>query len=95
MRIHHEPGAWQEAMALVRGVYRATESLSAFEQYGLAPQLRRAEVSIPSNIAEGAAREGTKGFAQFPVMACGSMGELETQLPIAEDLGCLRQRSLS
>ncbi|MBC7344805.1 MAG: four helix bundle protein, partial [Clostridia bacterium] len=83
MRVHHELKAWQEAMALVREVYQATASFPAFEQYGLASQLRRAAVSIPSNIAEGAARESAKEFAQFLTMARGSLSELETQILIA------------
>ena len=93
--MHHELRAWQEAMALVRDVYRATESFPAFEQYGLASQLRRAAVSIPSNIAEGAARESTREFTQFLVMARGSLSELETQLLIAKDLGYLPEASVA
>ena len=89
MRKHHELRAWQEAMTLVREVYQATGSFPASEQYGLTSQLRRAAVSVPSNIAEGAARESTKEFAQFLIMARGSLSELETQLLIAKELGYL------
>ena len=84
MRNHHELRAWQETMTLVREVYQATGSFSASEQYGLTSQLRRAAVSVPSNIAEGAAPESTKEFAQFLIMARGSLSELETQLLIAK-----------
>jgi len=76
-------------MTLVREVYQATGKFPASEQYGLTSQLRRAAVSVPSNIAEGAARESTKEFAQFLIMARGSLSELETQLLIAKDLGYL------
>ena len=89
MRVHHHLKAWQEAMALVKEIYRTTEHFPASERYGLVSQLRRAAVSVPSNIAEGAARESTKEFAQFLVVARGSLSELETQLLLARDLGYL------
>lgn len=77
---------WQEAMNLVVGVYRITERLPATERFGLCQQLRRAAVSIPSNIAEGAGRHSDKDFIRFLNIANGSLLEVETQLLIALQL---------
>lgn len=70
---------WQKAMALAEQVYAVTAELPPEERYGLMSQLRRAVVSIPSNIAEGHARESTKEFSRFLAIARGSLAELETQ----------------
>jgi hypothetical protein len=64
-RVHHDLKAWQEAMSLVKMIYESTNSFPAEENFGLKSQIRRAAVSIPSNIAEGAARTGSKEFLQF------------------------------
>src|ERR1700752_3676489 len=88
-RPHHKLLAWTEAMALVRVVYEATCSFPKQETYGLAAQLRHAAVSVPSNLAEGAARNSRKEFHYFLGIARGSLSELETQLLIAVDLGYL------
>jgi len=77
---------WQEAMDLVAGVYRVTERLPVTERFGLCQQLRRAAVSIPSNIAEGAGRHSDKEFIRFLNIANGSLLEAETQLLIALQL---------
>ena len=77
-------------MALVKHVYQLTNEFPATEAYGLASQMGRAAVSIPSNIAEGAARAGAKEFGQFLNVAKGSLSELETQILIAKDLGYIR-----
>ncbi|MBM3358540.1 MAG: four helix bundle protein [Betaproteobacteria bacterium] len=92
-RPHYKLDAWKEAMALVSAVYRATQGFPREEIYGLSSQLRRSAVSIPSNIAEGAARQGPKEFGQFLSVAMGSTGELETQLLIAVDLGYLPENA--
>ena len=84
--IHHNLLAWKESMKLVGDVYQLTQSFPREELYGLTNQIRRAAVSIPSNIAEGAARTGQKEFVQFLNIAKGSLSELETQLLIAQDL---------
>jgi four helix bundle protein len=84
---HHELQAWQRAMGLVKSVYLATKTFPKEEIYGLASQMRRAAVSVPSNIAEGAARSSSKEFLQYLFIARGSLMELETQLVIACDLG--------
>jgi four helix bundle protein len=90
-RPHYRLEAWKEAMALVRTVYELTRKFPAEELYGLTSQMRRAAVSIPSNLAEGAARTGKKEFAQFLNIARGSLSELETQILIAEDLGYIKR----
>ncbi|WP_114279956.1 four helix bundle protein [Thioalbus denitrificans] len=90
-RKHHDLRAWRSAMALVGDVYRLTASFPASEQFGLTSQLRRAAVSVPSNIAEGAARLTRKEFLHFAGMARGSLSELETQLLIAHDLGFISE----
>ena len=81
--------AWQKAMALVTEIYRATQSFPREEIYGLTSQLRRAAVSVPSNIAEGQARHSQKEFRLFLSHARGSLVEVETQLMIAQNLGYL------
>ena len=72
---------------MVKDVYLISARFPREEVYGLTAQMRRAAVSIPSNIAEGAARTGTKEFLQFLSIARGSLSELETQLLIAKELG--------
>ena len=78
---------WREAMELVEESYRLTGAFPREELYGLTSQMRRAAVSVPSNIAEGAARQSDKEFLQFLIIARGSLSELETQMLIAEKLG--------
>jgi len=78
-------------MSLVQSVYKLTQVFPKEEMFGLTSQMRRAAISIPSNIAEGAARAGEKEFAQFLNVARGSLSELETQLLIAADLGYIPQ----
>ena len=78
--------AWQKAMDLVEGVYRATRGFPPDELYGLTNQVRRASVSIPSNIAEGQGRGVGKEFAHHLRIANGSRQEVETQLLIAQRL---------
>jgi four helix bundle protein len=79
--------AWQKAMALVTAIYRATGDWPGEELYGLTSQVRRAAVSIPSNLAEGHGRTGAREFAHHVSIAYGSLCELETQVLIAEQLG--------
>ena len=81
--------AWQKAMDLVEAVYRSTRAFPKEELYGLSSQLRRAAISIPSNIAEGHCRNGRKEFVHHLSIALGSLGELETQVMIFERLGYL------
>lgn len=81
--------AWQSAMELVTVIYQATEQFPPTELYGLSSQLRRAAVSIPSNIAEGKGRFSDRDLARFLGQARGSLCEVETQLQIAQRLGYL------
>lgn len=74
-------------MSLVKMIYDLTKTFPDSERFGLVSQLKRSAVSIPSNIAEGAARRGTKEFINFLYISLGSLSELETQLEIALDLG--------
>ena len=86
MRKHYELRAWQSAMLLVKQVYSITSLFPSEEKFGLTNQLRRAAVSVPSNIAEGAARGSDADFLRFLYMSRGSLSEIETQLLIAENL---------
>jgi four helix bundle protein len=79
--------AWQRGMDLVEAVYQLTDHWPRTEQFGLIDQLRRAAVSVPSNIAEGQGRNSPADFARFLAIAHGSLREVETQLLIAERLG--------
>ena len=87
VRRHHDLKVWQASIQLVKEIYVVTSAFPKEETYGLVSQMRRAAISIPSNIAEGAARGGTKEFIHFLGMARGSLSELETQLYISRELG--------
>ena len=87
MRNYRNLQAWQVSFELARLVYELTESFPQHEIFGLTAQMRRAAVSIPSNLAEGAGRGGKKDFAHFVTMARASLNELETQLLLAQALG--------
>jgi four helix bundle protein len=82
---------WQRGMGLAKLIYRLTANFPSEERYGLTSQLRRAAVSVPSNIAEGQARRSTKEFLQFLSHAEGSLAELETQLLLSVELGFSEQ----
>ncbi len=78
---------WQKAMEMVTEVYKLTDSFPKREVYSLTDQIRRAAVSVPSNIAEGQAHHNNREFVHFLRHSSGSLAELETQLNIAERLG--------
>jgi four helix bundle protein len=82
---------WKLGKEIVLGIYRATEVFPKSEMYGLVAQMRRASVSIPSNVAEGFNRFHNKEYRQLLFVALGSCAELETQVEIAGDLGYLGQ----
>ena len=84
---HENLLAWQKAMDLVVAVYDVTKRFPADERFALTDQIRRAVVSIPSNIAEGNGRESDRASLQFCLIAHGSLREVETQIQIAHRLG--------
>jgi four helix bundle protein len=86
---------WQKAYQLCLAVYRATKGYPNEERYGLTSQIRRAAVSVPSNIAEGYGRKTTLEYIRFLYIAYGSNCELETQLLLSGDLGYLEAVTLS
>ena len=81
--------AWQRAMALAQTVYWATVRMPDVERFGLTNQMRRAAVSVPSNIAEGYARQSTTDYIRYLRVARGSLAELTTQLELATSLDML------
>ena len=87
MEGYRELMVWQKGMDLVVAVYRLTATFPKSETFGLASQMQRAAVSVPSNIAEGNALRQTKAYLRHLAIASGSLAELETQLEIAERLG--------
>lgn len=86
MNNFRELNVWKKSMDLVTEIYKITRSFPKEEQYGLTNQIRRCAISIPSNIAEGAGRNGNKEFSHFLSIALGSGFELETQLIIGKRL---------
>ena len=88
---HKKLDVWQAAMKVAQMVYQLTNTFPSEERFGLVTQMRRAAVSIPSNIAEGAARQGKREFKNFVSMAQGSLSELDTQLDLTILLGYISE----
>ncbi|TAJ09444.1 MAG: four helix bundle protein [Nitrospirae bacterium] len=88
-RPHKKLSVWKEAIELALLVYRVTEQFPGSERFNLIDQLRRAAVSVSSNIAEGAGRQTKKEFVQFLYVAQGPLSELDTQFELAQRLGYL------
>ena len=84
---YRDLAVWQKGIALAKMVYNFTSTLPTEEKFGLVAQMRRAAVSIPSNIAEGQARKSTREFVQFISNAEGSAAELDTQAVLCVELG--------
>ncbi|MBN1795333.1 MAG: four helix bundle protein [Sedimentisphaerales bacterium] len=82
---------WKVAMKLVKKIYQATKTFPKEELYGLSSQMRRAAVSIPSNVAEGFRRQHNNEFKQFLFITLGSCAELETQSSIAKELNYINE----
>ncbi len=82
---------WQKGITLAKSIYRLTQSFPSEEKFGLPAQMRRAAVSIPSNLTEGQARHTSGEFVQFISHAEGSSAELDTQLNLAVELGFCRK----
>jgi four helix bundle protein len=94
MKTHKDLIVWKKSIDFVTDIYKETNVFPKQEQYGLVSQLRRAAVSIPSNIAEGASRKSRKEFIQFLHIARASSSELETQLIISKKIGYLSSDNL-
>ena len=90
-RSHRDLKVWQEAISLVETIYRLTAAFPREEQYGLTSQMRRAAISVPANIAEGAARHGTRELLHFLSIATGSLSELDTHVEVARRLELIQQ----
>lgn len=86
MKTHKDLDVWREAIDLSKKVYWLTKMYPKEEMFGLSAQMRRAGISIASNIAEGAARQGDKEFLKFLYIAAGSASELDTQLEISKGI---------
>ena len=86
MKSHKDLDVWKKSIKLAKDVYKLIEILPKEERYGLSEQMKRAVISIPSNIAEGAARESEKEFVRFLYIALGSANELDTQIEICKEL---------
>ena len=91
LKTHKDLDVWKKSVALVTTVYELTKSFPKDEIYGITNQIRRSAVSVPSNIAEGSARQGNKEFTQFLYISLGSLTELETQLLISNNLQYLSE----
>jgi len=95
MGTHKELDIWKMSMDFVVDIYKLTKDFPSEEKFGLISQMRRAAVSIPSNIAEGAGRKSDKENIQFLHIALGSISELDTQLIVTEKLGfCNTQKEI-
>ena len=95
MRSHKDLDVWRAAIDLAREIYELTRAYPKDEQYGIVSQMRRSAVSIASNVAEGAARQGKKEFIQFLYVAVGSASELDTQIEISKVTGLGNPKTLS
>ncbi len=91
---HKNLDVWQKSIILVQKIYELTKSFPNTENYGLTAQMRKAAISVPANVSEGAARQTKKEFIQFLHMAQGSLSELDTHLEISCRLGYLRENNL-
>ncbi len=86
---------WQKSMKLVSNIYTETQNFPKEEIYGLTSQIRRASISIPSNIAEGYGREGKNDYLKFLNIAISSLFELQTQLEIGKNLDFLKEENFN
>lgn len=90
MKSHKDLDVWQKSIALITKIYKITGEFPKEEIYGITSQIRRAAVSVASNIAEGAARNHHKEFIQFLSIALGSLAELETQFEVCKNINYLQ-----
>jgi len=94
MKSHKDLDVWKKSIDLVADIYKMTENFPKSEIYGISNQMRRAAVSVPSNIAEGAGRHSNKEFIQFLYISLGSLSELETQIIISIKLNYIKTYDL-
>jgi four helix bundle protein len=94
IKTHKDLDVWKLAIDFVTEIYQRTDDFPNKEEFGLKSQIRRAVVSIPANISEGATRNSTKEFLQFLHISLGSLSELETLLIISKNLGMLENEDL-
>lgn len=95
MKTHKDLEVWKLSVDLVTEIYQLTSTFPKEERFGLTNQIRRSSISVPSNIAEGAARHSQKEFIQFLYIALGSQQDLDTQLIIAKNLKFLTEGSFN
>ena len=94
VKTHKDLEVWKKAISFVTDIYKLTNDFPASELYGLTSQIRRAAISIPSNIAEGFSRSSSKELIQFLQIARSSAAELDTQLIIAKNIRYVRRDSI-
>jgi len=92
LKTHKDLNVWKESRELVTEIYALTSKFPKDEVYSLTAQIKRAAISIPSNIAEGSARDSNKEYIHFLYISLGSAAELDTQLIIAKDLGFINEK---
>jgi len=93
-RSYRDLEVWKLAISFVKDIYQETEKFPAHENFGLTHQIRKAAISIPSNIVEGQFRNSSREFRQFLSIALGSAAEIETQLIIAKEIAYLSSEKL-
>ncbi len=93
MKSHQDLTVYQKSLDLVEQIYKLTQTFPSEEKFGITSQIRRAAVSVPTNIAEGAARKGGKEFSRFLYISLGSLAEIETLLTISTRLHLLKETS--
>ena len=95
MRNFRDLDVWKDSISLVKEVYLIVETLPDSEKFGLIPQIKRCSISIPSNIAEGSAKDSQKDFVRFLQISLGSAFELETQLEICHQLSFINEKVIN
>jgi len=95
VKTHYDLNVWNDSIILVKEIYKITAKFPKEEIYSLTSQIKRAVISIPSNVAEGASRQTDKEFIQFLYIALGSTSEVETQIIIAKELGFIDNDELN
>ena len=91
---HKDLEAWKKSVDLVTEIYETTKTFPEDEKYGIVSQIRRAAISVPSNIAEGSSRNSDKEMLRFLDISLGSIAELETQMIISEKLGYISKTNI-